>query len=56
MKHTLFLLTAMLYFQGHLGQAQNLRARDYGIKIGVFPPGKWNAITDVAGFRWVILP
>jgi len=49
MKHTLFLLTAMLYFQGHLGQAQNLRARDYGIKIGVFPPGKWNAITDVDG-------
>ena len=49
MKHTLFLLTAMLYFQGHLGQAQNIRARDYGIKIGVFPPGKWNAITDVAG-------
>jgi D-aminopeptidase len=25
------------------------RARDIGIEIGIFPPGKWNAITDVEG-------
>ncbi|MEO6068734.1 MAG: P1 family peptidase [Gemmatimonadales bacterium] len=27
------------------------RARDLGIAPGVFPPGRWNAITDVAGVR-----
>ncbi|MBV6433999.1 MAG: Beta-peptidyl aminopeptidase BapA [Bryobacteraceae bacterium] len=27
------------------------RARELGIKPGVLPPGKWNAITDVAGVR-----
>lgn len=27
------------------------RIRDLGIKPGVLPPGKWNAITDVAGVR-----
>lgn len=30
-------------------QAQGKRVRDYGIKVGVFTPGKWNAITDVQG-------
>jgi D-aminopeptidase len=25
------------------------RARDIGIAIGILPPGRWNAITDVAG-------
>lgn len=29
--------------------AQKKRARDLGIKIGVLPPGKLNAITDVTG-------
>jgi D-aminopeptidase len=32
-------------------QAQRARARDLGVKPGVFPPGKYNAITDVAGIR-----
>ncbi len=32
-------------------QAQNKRARDYGIQIGVLWPGKYNAITDVAGVK-----
>lgn len=33
-------------------QAQNTkRARDYGIKIGVINPGKFNSITDVAGVK-----
>jgi len=27
------------------------RARDLGIEIGIFTPGTWNAITDVAGVR-----
>jgi len=31
-------------------QAQQ-RARDYGIRIGVMKPGKWNAITDVPGVK-----
>ncbi len=29
--------------------AQHKNLRDYGIKIGVLRPGKWNAITDVPG-------
>lgn len=29
----------------------SLRARDYGIEIGVLPTGKWNAITDVPGVK-----
>ena len=28
-----------------------VRARDFGIKVGALVPGKWNAITDVAGVR-----
>ncbi len=31
--------------------AQRVRARDLGVKPGVFAPGKLNAITDVAGVR-----
>lgn len=27
------------------------RARDFGLKIGVMTPGKWNSITDVAGVK-----
>jgi D-aminopeptidase len=32
-------------------QAQRARARDLGVKPGVFAPGRLNAITDVAGVR-----
>lgn len=32
-------------------QAQRARARELGVKPGVFPPGANNAITDVAGVR-----
>ena len=28
------------------------RARDLGVEVGIFPPGPWNAITDVEGV-WV---
>ncbi len=31
--------------------AGRVRARDLGIRIGRFPPGSWNAITDVPGVR-----
>ncbi len=31
--------------------AQNGRVRDFGIKIGIYPPGKYNAITDVDSVR-----
>lgn len=27
------------------------RARDLGVEVGIFEPGPWNAITDVAGVR-----
>nr|WP_266206305.1 P1 family peptidase [Pontibacter kalidii] len=39
----------MLYTQAW-GQERK-RARDYGVKIGVLPTGKYNAITDVDGIR-----
>jgi len=27
------------------------RARDLGVEVGIFSPGRWNAITDVSGVR-----
>ncbi|SHM31614.1 D-aminopeptidase [Cyclobacterium lianum] len=41
----LFLITGLAC---HKTSAQN-SARNYGITLGVLSPGKWNAITDVAG-------
>lgn len=32
-------------------RAQNKRARDIGLHIGVLPTGQWNAITDVPGVK-----
>ncbi|MCR4438357.1 MAG: P1 family peptidase [bacterium] len=32
-------------------QQERPRARDVGVCIGLLPPGKWNAITDVEGVR-----
>ena len=43
-----FLLVAAL---GTTAQSQRARARDLGVKPGVFSPGRNNAITDVAGVR-----
>jgi len=43
----LVLVTAMAV----TAQGQRARARDLGVKPGVFPPGRNNAITDVAGVR-----
>ncbi len=39
----ILLLLPLLLFAGEK------RVRDYGIKIGVLPAGRWNAITDVEG-------
>lgn len=33
------------------GDTDRPRARDLGIEVGIFTPGRWNAITDVAGVR-----
>jgi len=33
-------------------EVERPRARDLGIEVGIFPPGPWNAITDVEGV-WV---
>ena len=46
----LFLFVCSLLFS-IFTLAQTKRARDLGIKIGVLSPGKWNAITDVAGVK-----
>src|SRR5690554_6276477 len=44
---TVFLLVCVFgYVLGINGQE---RLRDYGIELGVLTPGKYNAITDVAG-------
>jgi D-aminopeptidase len=45
-----FSLWAMTLVSTSAG-AQRARARDLGVKPGVFQPGKLNAITDVAGVR-----
>lgn len=34
-----------------LAQQGRPRAREIGLKPGIYPPGRWNAITDVAGVR-----
>src|SRR4051812_17542103 len=46
---TLMLIGSSLPAQS--ASAQRARARDLGVKPGVFPPGALNAITDVAGVR-----
>jgi D-aminopeptidase len=45
------LLTALILTTAFAtpGGAQRVRARDLGVKPGVFQPGRFNAITDVAG-------
>jgi D-aminopeptidase len=40
----------LLAARGSCGQ-ERPRLRELGVRIGVLPPGKWNAITDVAGVR-----
>ena len=44
-------LIALLIVPFTLAAQSRPRARDLGIAPGIFPPGRWNAITDVAGVR-----
>ena len=46
----LFLSTGML-LAGNIVAQERPRIRDLGVSPGVLSPGKWNAITDVAGVR-----
>ena len=52
--HTKTLKNALLFLLGFFLSiehvvAQRSRARDIGVEIGIFKPGKWNSITDVNG-------
>ena len=52
--HSRVLLTSILLAMTSVSSsvsAQRARARDLGVKPGVFPTGRLNAITDVAGVR-----
>jgi D-aminopeptidase len=42
---------AIAWLSASVAAQQRPRARDIGIEPGVYPPGKLNAITDVAGVR-----
>lgn len=44
-------LLLLLAFPGLVGAQARPRARDLGLAPGVFPTGRYNAITDVAGVR-----
>lgn len=46
-----FFLFICVFFISFFVQAQEKRARDYGIRIGVLPMGRQNGITDVAGVK-----
>ena len=45
------LAAAFFLFSAFLPAQERPRIRDLGVKPGVLTPGKWNAITDVAGVR-----
>ena len=51
----IFLMAAATRFPLAGGSEANARGRgrlrDFGIRVGILEPGKWNAITDVAGVR-----
>lgn len=51
MKPTVLLSIALAMTATSSEAQQRVRARDMGVKPGVFQPGKFNAITDVAGVR-----
>ena len=40
-----------LLIAAYLAAEERPRIRDLGVRPGVLPTGKWNAITDVAGVR-----
>jgi len=41
--------TSFITTRGTAQSAERPRARDVGVKVGIFVPGQYNAITDVAG-------
>ena len=43
------LILILIFFSLEPSIAQRERARDMGVEIGIFKPGKWNSITDVNG-------
>ena len=45
----LLLCLLIMVVAGSVRAQERKRARDYGVKIGILPPGKNNAITDVPG-------
>jgi D-aminopeptidase len=47
----LLLFLLMIGLTAQVWSQERKRAREYGIKIGVLPTGKLNAITDVSGVR-----
>jgi D-aminopeptidase len=48
----LIFISLLLFTCFQTTDAQTLkRARDWGLRIGVMAPGRWNAITDVPGLR-----
>ena len=47
----LILAAALFFVSGALSGEDRPRIRDLGVRPGILPPGKWNAITDVAGVR-----
>ncbi len=49
--HRIFLIFVSIFIVLNQSTAQEKRARDYGVKIGVLNTGKYNAITDVTGIR-----
>lgn len=48
---TLFLIVFCLTNTSHANSTGRTRARDIGIEVGILRPGKFNAITDVAGVK-----
>ncbi|ALI97747.1 DmpA family aminopeptidase [Rufibacter tibetensis] len=51
MKQVFIICLFMMVFLAQTHAQQRKRLREYGIKIGVLPTGKLNAITDVAGVQ-----
>jgi len=52
MKRTIFLTLIFLFLNSVFFPAEERpRMREFGIETGVLKPGKWNAITDVAGVK-----
>jgi D-aminopeptidase len=51
-KNSKFLVTLLILIVSLVpASAQNKRARELGLHIGILPTGQWNAITDVPGVK-----